>query len=198
LDCSGSPILPISKQDCFEMRWTTIGLSAGTQDALAREVASKPILWKKRIASVCIPAILGLGLLMTFAYVGVRIVTGKSQAQSTAPPAPIQAPAPVNVPTAAAPKPAPSPIVSPAAPAPFTVITPQAGERYLQVAAVTPHMVLTYVDTLRKVNLDAVVAPGPTPDLLRVLVGPFSDPDSMEKAKAQLQASGRSPIIRSY
>jgi cell division septation protein DedD len=63
---------------------------------------------------------------------------------------------------------------------------------------VTPHMVLAYVDTLRKVNLDAVVAPGPTPDLLRILVGPFSDQNSMDQAKAQLEAAGKSPIIRSY
>ena len=59
-------------------------------------------------------------------------------------------------------------------------------------------MVLTYVDNLRIANMDAVIAPGPTPELLRVLVGPFADRDSMERAKAQLQASGRSPIIRIY
>jgi cell division septation protein DedD len=78
------------------------------------------------------------------------------------------------------------------------VITPQPGERFLQVAAVSPHMVLTYVDNLRIANLDAVIAPGPTPDLLRVLVGPFPDRDSLDKAKAQLEAAGKSPIIRSY
>jgi len=59
-------------------------------------------------------------------------------------------------------------------------------------------MVLTYVDNLRMANLEAVIAPGPTPDLLRVLVGPFTDRDAMDKAQAQLQASGKSPIVRSY
>jgi len=188
------------------MRWTTIGLSAGTQAALATEAESKPIGWKKRIASIWIPAILGIGLLMAFAYVGVRIVAGKSQAsgQVVVPqsgPA-ITSPAPVIAPPV--PQPAPPKTVakpaalSPTPPANFTIITPQAGERYLQVAAVSPHMVLTYVDTLRKTELDAVVAPGPMPDLLRILVGPFTDAESMEKVKAQLQASGRSPIIRSY
>ena len=181
------------------MRWTTIGLSAGNQQAPAPDAPAKSVDWKKRIASVWIPAILGLGLITAFAYVGVRIVAGKPQVQPTASPAKIEAPAnkaPVNVPTQAAPKPAPKlPNVEPK---PFTLVTPQPGERYLQVAAVTPHMVLTYVDTLRKVSLEAVVAPGPTPDLLRILVGPFSDQNSMDQAKALLEAAGKSPIIRSY
>ena len=180
------------------MRWTTIGLSAGTQDALTLETP-KPVDWKKRIASVWIPATLGLGLIMAFAYVGVRIVAGKSQVQPPASPAKIETPAikaRVNLPTQAPPKPAPKPANVEAKA--FTLVTPQPGERYLQIAAVTPHMVLTYVDTLRKVNLDAVVAPGPTPDLLRILVGPFSNQNSMDQAKAQLEAAGKSPIIRSY
>jgi cell division septation protein DedD len=194
------------------MRWTTMGLSAGTQlaaetlaantkAALAADPPSKPIDWKKRIASVWIPAILGLGLLMASSYVGVRIVAGKSQ---TPPPA-IAKQAPfrmiVSVDQPAQPDPlkaAPKAALQTTTSADFTIISPQRGERYLQVAAVSPHMVLTYVDTLRKTNLDAVVAPGPTPDLLRVLVGPFSDRDSMDQAKAQLVTSGRSPIIRSY
>jgi cell division septation protein DedD len=181
------------------MRWTTIGLSAGTQAALAQETLAKPADWKKRIASIWIPAILGLGLILAFAYVGVRIVAGKSQVQPPASPAKIEVPAikaPVNVPTPAAPKPAPKPANVEAKA--FTLVTPQPGERYLQVAAVSPHMVLTYVDSLRTANLDAVVAPGPTPDVLRILVGPFSDQNSMDQAKAQLEAAGKSPIIRSY
>ena len=186
------------------MRWTTIGLSAASQEVLAPEAPSNPVDWKKRIASVWIPAILGVGLIMAFAYVGVRIVAGKSQVHSTAELAKIEAPvikAPANIPAEAAPKPAaPKPVAKSAdlEPKAFTLVTPQPGERYLQVAAVTPHMVLTYVDTLRKVNLDAVVAPGPTPDLLRILVGPFSDQNSMDQAKTQLEAAGKSPIIRSY
>ena len=187
------------------MRWTTIGLSAASQEVLAPEAPSKPVDWKKRIASVWIPAILGLGLIMAFAYVGVRIVAGKSRVESKAAPAKIETPvikAPANVPPEPAPKPvAPKPAApKPASldPKPFTLITPPPGERYLQVAAVSPHMVLTYVDTLRQVNLDAVVAPGPTADVLRILVGPFSDQDSMNQAKAQLEAAGKSPIVRSY
>jgi cell division septation protein DedD len=101
-------------------------------------------------------------------------------------------------PSPAATKPAPKPAPTAPTPANFTLITPLSGELYLQIAAVSPHMVLVYIDTLRQSNLEAVVAPGPTPDLLRILVGPFSDHDSMIKVKDQLLASGRSPIVRSY
>jgi cell division septation protein DedD len=189
------------------MRWTTIGLSAGTElaaankEALAQAAMAEPVDWKKRVVSLWIPATLGLGLMMAFGYVGVRIVAGKPQVQPTTSPArpvPPKIEAPVNPPPAPLPKPAPPPPPPTVPAANFTVITPQPGERYLQVAAVSPHMVLTYVDNLRIANLDAVIAPGPTPDLLRVLVGPFADLDDMDKAKAQLQASGKSPIIRIY
>lgn len=192
------------------MRWTTIGLSAGTElaaankEALAQAAMAKPVDWKKRVVSLWIPATLGLGLMMAFGYVGVRIVAGKPQVQPTISPTrpgPPKIEAPLNLPPPLAPQPAqPAPPLAPPTvhAANFTVITPQPGERYLQVAAVSPHMVLTYVDNLRIANLDAVIAPGPTPDLLRVLVGPFTDSDSMDKANAQLVASGKSPIVRSY
>jgi len=185
------------------MRWTTMGLSAGAEH-FAHPPEPKPVDWKKRIVSLWIPAILGLGLMLAFAYVGVRIVAGKPQAQPVISPAKIEVP--ITVPPPPPPRqPAPAQ-PAPAQPAPtpvvhatnFSVITPQPGERFLQVAAVSPHMVLTYVDNLRIANLEAVIAPGPTPDLLRVLVGPFPDRDSLDKAKAQLEAAGKSPIIRSY
>ena len=181
------------------MRLTTIGLSAEMPDVSAPDPQPKPVVWKKRIASIWIPAILGLGLLTAFAYVGVRIVAGKSQtaapvvAKETPALAPA-APSPVSQP-----QPASKPVsTAPAQAMPFTVITPLPGERYLQVAAVSPHMVLIYIDTLREIKMDAVVAPGPTPDLLRILVGPFADRDSIDKAMDQLRSSGRSPIVRSY
>ena len=193
------------------MRWTTLDLSAGTQlsagpqDALAPEPQlpeRQPIDWKKRIASLWIPAILGFGLMMAFGYLGVRIVAGKSQAGTpvvtkpaalTAPPAP-ERPSQPDPPLKAPPKPQRAGLTA----TNFTVVTPQAGERYLQVAAVSPHMVLTYVDTLRLANVNVVVAPGPTPDLLRILVGPFADRDSLDQAKAELITVGRSPIVRIY
>ncbi len=60
-------------------------------------------------------------------------------------------------------------------------------------------MVLSYVDDLRKLNLEAVVvAPGPSPELLRVLVGPFADSESLDRAKARLETAGRRYLVRVY
>ena len=190
------------------MRWTTMGLSAGHQYAQI-SATSQPLTdilpveaaRKNRIASLWIPAILGIGLVTAFAYLTVRIVTARSEAKT--PPvaeakAPVVAPVTSQASAQQPERPKPAKTVSKPLAADFTVINPQAGERYLQVAAVSPHMVLTYVDGLHKTNFQAVVAPGPTPDLLRILVGPFADTESMDQAKAQLQLNGRSPIVRSY
>jgi len=82
--------------------------------------------------------------------------------------------------------------------APLTLITPRPGETYLQLAALVPHTVLRYLDELRAEDLAPCVAPGPTPDLLRVLVGPFPDKESLAKAKAKLDAEKMIWIVRSY
>lgn len=81
---------------------------------------------------------------------------------------------------------------------PLTLITPRAGEVYLQLAALVPHTVLKYLDELRTDNLEPCVAPGPSPELLRVLVGPFPDKDSLSKAKAKLDAEKMVWIVRAY
>ena len=177
------------------MRWTTIGLSAAHELDHAKESSSPAVTRKSRIVSLWIPAILGLGLLTVFAYLGVRIVAAKSAAPEPiiemrvkpAPPA-VSKPVPAEA--------TPARITEPASG--FSVITPQAGERYLQVAAVNSHMVLKYVDDLRKLDLEAAVAPGPNPDVLRILVGPFADRDAMDRAKAQLESAGKRPFPRSY
>lgn len=180
------------------MRWTTIGLSAAQQHHIASEPTLPTVNRKNRIATIWIPAILALGLLTVFAYLGVRIVAAKSAA-----PEPIIEMRVKSVPTPAAiPKPVPAKKPPPTriteAASGFTVITPQAGERYLQVAAVNSHMVLKYVDDLHKLNFEAAVAPGPNPDVLRILVGPFADGDAMDRAKAQLELAGNRPFPRSY
>jgi cell division septation protein DedD len=78
------------------------------------------------------------------------------------------------------------------------LITPRPGETYLQLAALVPRTVLRYLDELRADDLEPCVAPGPTPELLRVLVGPFPDKDSLTKAKAKLDAQKIVWLVRSY
>ena len=191
------------------MRWTTIGLNAAALESADAAPVPARVDRKKQIASVWIPTILAIGLLLSFVYLGIRIAAMRSHAAVAAP---VAAVAPVvPKPISAAPvkdlsvksessKSGSRPAVKPvSAPVNFTIITPQTGERYIQLAAVTPHMVLSYVDDLRRLNLEpVVVAPGPSAELLRVLVGPFSNAESLEAAKAQLDVAGRKYLVRVY
>ena len=51
-------------------------------------------------------------------------------------------------------------------------------------------------DTLRQKGFPALLAAGPTPALLRVMVGPFADASMLGKAKADLENAGFHPIVR--
>jgi cell division protein FtsN len=115
-------------------------------------------------------------------------------------PAPVQA-APA---VASAPPVAPAPIVEPpatnetTAAAVTNVITPKPGEKYLQLAANGPTFAGAYVKRLEAKGIHAVMAPGPSNDLYRVLVGPFTDQSSLEKQKDLLDAEGIQHMVRVY
>jgi len=81
----------------------------------------------------------------------------------------------------------------------LSLITPQHGETYLQLAALTPETVLKYSDELRAQQLEPSIAPGPVDSkLVRVLVGPFPDAASLAAAKDRLNTSKIEWIIRAY
>jgi cell division septation protein DedD len=77
-------------------------------------------------------------------------------------------------------------------------ITPQAGERYVQIGALIPKAAHRYLGQLHLDQLKPHVAPGPTPDLVRVLIGPFADRDVLAAVQAQLDAQGIQNFIRRY
>jgi len=77
-------------------------------------------------------------------------------------------------------------------------ITPQAGQRYIQIGALIPKAAHRYLDGLKLSQLDPHIAPGPTPELVRVLVGPFRDRDSSAAVQAQLDAQGIQNFVRVY
>jgi len=120
--------------------------------------------------------------------------------------APVEAAAPAPAPQAPAPAATPSAEAEPAngnanesaSADDQGFITPQHGERYLQVAALSTPTVFRYVSELRRSQLQAVVAPGPRPGLVRVLIGPFSDRDSLESVRARMETLGVIPFVRSY
>ena len=57
----------------------------------------------------------------------------------------------------------------------LSIIHPNAGERYVQISALNTAAAHRYVDQLRHGPLEPHLAQGPTPTILRVLIGPFGD-----------------------
>jgi cell division septation protein DedD len=157
---------------------------------------------KKRIPYVWIPATLGIGLLIAGVYLGGRIVKAHPQAK----PQIVHLTLPENIkgpaatvelpPTPDIVRPEPLTAVSPADGIPL--IAPQTGERYIQVGALNQEATRRFVERLRKEELDPHVAQGPTPELMRVLIGPFTDRDALTERKAQLEAEGIATFVRRY
>ncbi len=174
----------------------------------------------KRLSRIYIATILAAGLLIAAGYVGSRVFASKSHPPAPRPETTSNRPAaavtaasgekaknpaqPAETP-AADPKSssAQAPAVAPSAHESTSaddegLATPQHGERYLQVAALSASTVQKYVSQLRNSQLEAVAARGPRPGITRVLVGPFSDRESLESVRARLLTMGVSPFVRSY
>jgi cell division septation protein DedD len=77
-------------------------------------------------------------------------------------------------------------------------ITPQAGERYIQVSALTAEAAGRYIKQLRQAKLEPHVAPGPRPELWRVLIGPFADQGALTQTKSDLDRAGIKNFVRKY
>ena len=195
----------------------TIGPSSDSDNpALAPETGAKTEEHEKRISVIWIPATLSIGLLIAAIYLGGRIVTALPAAK----PAVVQMAAPIAVkPLPAEVKAAvaiPEPTVETpvateesAGPEPLTKvapgdgvprITPQAGELYIQVGALDLGMEAPrrFIQRLRNEKLEPHVAPGPKPELMRVLIGPFENRDALNERKAQLETEGIATFVRRY
>ncbi|MFN7936944.1 MAG: SPOR domain-containing protein [Bryobacteraceae bacterium] len=76
---------------------------------------------------------------------------------------------------------------------------PASGQTFLQVVASTRPDCEIIVDVLKRKGFSAVMAPGPNPDLFRVLVGPLSDAATISKTRTDLEAAGfQKPYLRKY
>jgi len=193
--------------------------NAPQEDSPAAEAQSATA--KERMPMVWIPATLCVGLLIAAIYLGGRIVTANRHA-SAAQRTPIIQPKPVSAPAppasvATAVRPVPVPVSAPkeeppSAPEPevakpdaatpdlaeVPMITPKAGERYIQVGALDLEATRRYLGKLRQSKLEPHVAPGPKPELLRVLIGPFADHDSLVATKNDLESAGIENFVRQY
>jgi cell division protein FtsN len=107
----------------------------------------------------------------------------KPEPVKPAPPKP--EPVKVTPPKPEPPKPAP-PKPAPVKPAP----APASGGTYLQVAATKKPDADKMVDTISKRGFRVTLTPVPDSELFRVLVGPASGPDDLNKLKNDLAAIG--------
>ncbi|HYL74976.1 MAG TPA: SPOR domain-containing protein [Bryobacteraceae bacterium] len=187
------------------LRIPSLNQEAPAKPATIEETFAQAAEKRRRLIYLAIPGSIGLGLLLAILYVGVRVVSARRHAPPQAPvkQAAVVVPT-VNAPPAVLPPPVEKPAAKvekkpkPSSSAPLVLITPRTGETYLQLAALSPQSTLKYLDELRQDNLEPSVAPGPSPGLLRVVVGPFPDSASLARAKEHLNASKLEWIIRSY
>lgn len=163
-----------------------------------------PLVW--------IPATLGVGLLIAAVYLGGRIVTAHSHASlpghSSVPDhssLPVKSSATVQAQAAAAVQLKSEPQPGTLETAPQTadsdqlpMIAPRVGQQYIQISALNEEAARRYVTKLRYAKLDPHVAPGPTPEVWRVLIGPFADQDALEQTRSDLARAGIKNFIRRY
>jgi|SRR5580704_4909897 cell division septation protein DedD len=174
------------------------------------QVDEKEETGKRPIPPVWIPATLCVGLLIAAIYLGGRIVSARKTSTVTRtvmaqahplPPAPVVQPALAE---AVKPEVKPGLLTSltkgsvTKGPATFSLINPSAGELYLQLGAMNVEATYRFVQDLRSKNLEPQVAAGPTPSIMRVLIGPFENRAALDERMAQLQTQGLKPFVRRY
>jgi hypothetical protein len=143
-----------------------------------------------------------------------RIAEAPRKANPAPPPAPVaekksplaEPEPPKTAPPPAAPVKTATPAQSPVAqPAPLAaihpilnLIDPRQGEVYLQLAALDRQRSENYLGYLEQNQLHARMAPGPSADLFRIVLGPFPDEAEMLRVKARLDRDSIVNIVRKY
>jgi len=79
-----------------------------------------------------------------------------------------------------------------------SLIAPRHGDRYLQIAAISASAAQKFLAGLARYNLRVSVAPGPHDGLVRVVIGPFPDRESVAAAKAQIESKWPDCFVRLY
>lgn len=176
-------------------------------DALPPEADAASEEHKKRMPLVWIPATLGVGLLIAAIYLGGRIVAGHAHApvgvkETAAPPAPPKS-APPAPPKSADPEPLTAVALDNDDGDGVPAITPKSGELYIQVSALNlgamnQEAARRFVRRIRNDHLEPHVAPGPTPELMRILIGPFDNRDELYQTKARIETEGMAAFVRKY
>jgi cell division septation protein DedD len=140
---------------------------------------------------------MAFGLVLASLYVGTRIVSSRKQVSAPRPVVKVATPAPVRpiVPPVAPDVVKPQ---EPAAKSARRTVTPHPGEKYVQVAAFGPKALDSYLRQLESKGLHPLVAPGPADGIHRILIGPYTNPETLEQTRRTLQVVGMDSIVRSY
>jgi hypothetical protein len=136
-----------------------------------------------------------IGLAITGWYVGGRIYAGdKVHAEAPAIAEPVAAPLIAETIAVTVETNKPSDIPPPA----WNTVDPQPGELYLQLATMGPNSTNEYLKTLDAIGIHPRVAPGPSENLHRLLMGPYQDKTAFEKQQHELEAAAIEFVARRY
>jgi cell division septation protein DedD len=159
------------------------------------EATADPAKIQAKRVFIGFAATITIGLAVAGWYLGGRIFAAEKvhaaaivQPVSSAPaPAPVIA-KPVEVTEAAA------PIETPA----WNTVDPQPGDLYLQLATMGPNSTTEYLKELDAKGIHPRIAPGPSENLHRLLIGPYPDKAALEKTQQELESAGIQFIARRY
>src|SRR5215472_10183687 len=138
-----------------------------------------------------------VGLAIAGWYVGGRILAAQ-KAHPIAMTKPVLSAPKTAEPVIAAPPVAEPASVSPESPRPasadvtqtWNTVDPQPGELYLQLATMGPHSTNDYLKILDTKGIHPRIAPGPSENLHRLVIGPYPDKASREKEQLELETAG--------
>src|ERR1700693_1199257 len=85
----------------------------------------------------------------------------------------------------------------PEAPA-WNTVEPQPGDLYLQLPTMAPNPTNDYLKPLDAKGIHPRIAPGPSENLHRLLIGPYPDQAAVEKEQQELESAGIQFIARRY
>jgi cell division septation protein DedD len=77
-------------------------------------------------------------------------------------------------------------------------VDPQSGELYLQLATMGPNSTNEYLKLLHAKGIHPGIAPGPSDNLHRIVMGPYPDRAALEKEQHELEAAGIEFMARRY
>ena len=143
-----------------------------------------------------IAATITVGLALAGWYVGGRIFAFEKVHAATKTQIVPVAPAPIIAKSVEA-----TPVVEPVTVVPaseWETVEPKSGELYLQLATMGPNSTNEYLKVLDAKGIHPRIAPGPSENLHRLVIGPYSDKAALEKEQQALEAAGIQFIARRY